>query len=57
MMLLFDITYATNQMAVLWILSPFTQELRLLACYGGFSMAMLISGLCLVFKSEAEIVQ
>ncbi|KAK1765282.1 hypothetical protein QBC33DRAFT_561104 [Phialemonium atrogriseum] len=57
MTLLFDITYTTNQIAVIWILSSFTYEPRLLARYGGFSIAMLISGLCLVFKSEGEIVQ
>ena len=53
MMLLFGIGYAINQMIVMWVLSTFSNEPRLLARYGGFFKAMLSGGLCVAFGLEA----
>lgn len=57
MTLLFGIAYAIDQMAVMWILSAFSNEPRLLARYGGFFKAMLSAGLCVAFGLEAASVE
>ncbi|KAH0334983.1 membrane transporter, partial [Aureobasidium melanogenum] len=47
------IAYAIDQMMVMWVISAFSNEPRLLARYGGFFKGMLSAGLCVAFGMEA----
>lgn len=51
--LLTGIAYAIDQMMVMWVISAFSNEPRLLARYGGFFKGMLSAGLCVAFGLEA----
>jgi hypothetical protein len=47
------IAYSVDQMMVMWVISSFSNEPRLLARYGGFFKGMLSAGLCVAFGMEA----
>jgi hypothetical protein len=47
------IAYAIDQMMVMWVISAFSNEPKLLARYGGFFKGMLSAGLCVAFGLEA----
>ncbi|KFY04164.1 hypothetical protein V491_09445 [Pseudogymnoascus sp. VKM F-3775] len=51
--LLTGIAYAIDQMMVMWVISAFSNEPKLLARYGGFFKGMLSAGLCIAFGLEA----
>lgn len=51
--LLTGIAYAIDQMMVMWVISSFSNEPKLLARYGGFFKGMLSAGLCIAFGLEA----
>lgn len=51
--ILTGIAYAIDQMMVMWVISAFSNEPKLLARYGGFFKGMLSAGLCIAFGLEA----
>jgi hypothetical protein len=53
MVLFTGIAYAIDQMIVMWVISAFSNEPRLLARYGGFFKGMLSAGLCIAFGMES----
>lgn len=53
MVLLTGIAYAIDQMMVMWVISAFSNEPRLLARYSGFFKGMLSAGLCIAFSLES----
>ncbi|KAJ5438518.1 membrane transporter [Penicillium daleae] len=53
MLIFTGIAYAIDQMIVMWVISAFSNEPRLLARYGGFFKGMLSAGLCIAFGLES----
>ncbi|KAH8694312.1 membrane transporter [Talaromyces proteolyticus] len=53
MVIFTGIAYAIDQMVVMWVISAFSNEPRLLARYGGFFKGMLSAGLCIAFGMES----
>ncbi|QKX56317.1 uncharacterized protein TRUGW13939_03418 [Talaromyces rugulosus] len=53
MVIFTGISYAIDQMVVMWVISSFSNEPRLLARYGGFFKGMLSAGLCIAFGMES----
>jgi hypothetical protein len=53
MVIFTGVSYAIDQMVVMWVISSFSNEPRLLARYGGFFKGMLSAGLCIAFGMES----
>lgn len=53
MVIFTGIAYAIDQMVVMWVISAYSNEPRLLARYGGFFKGMLSAGLCIAFGLES----
>ena len=51
--LLTGIAYAVDQMMVMWAISAFSNQPKLLARYCGFFKGVLSAGLCIAFVLEA----